>query len=424
MSMRDVTSRATALMRESYGSEEYFRRLWEMMGQRHWNGIPIPEWIVLDKSAKDGFRAPFLADNDRAITTETQAGRIFVLERDRGTTTLFFVWVPPDLALTAKESASVRPIDYHVLFHANPHADMYNVPYWTGVFSERDKSGKKSTTPSFVLLGTRYLFYDFRALAQHLLARTTMYKRLMLVVPVASNQRGYFSDLHSPDALVAACREIGDFVRGNTSTDETVGQLMLTGYSYSGHVIERILQDNVDKPEHQGFFTSRLAQITLMDIHLADDSQERLAKFKALWHNAYKIKEKLNRGLILRAYTAYRDHADHMRNYRGDGTGPMMEYDLAVNLDSVEWSDIKLKRGTSRGTALQFYNGDLSLAVLHFPTTFFYWYVDEVRNPSGFDSGEGHGHGWLLRTFLSHALFRRQHVSRQHPADVVEKSKR
>lgn len=400
MSMRDVTGKATDLMKACYGDDKYYTRQWELLGQRH--EIPLPEWIVLDAAGKDGITIPTVKYEDRGIKPSGDIGKVFVLERDTGKTKLFFVWVPPDVMARRK---SAEPINYHILFHAHPHSSEYSVNYWDGIYEDpKDKSKK---TPSFVLLGTRYLFYDFRSLGQHLMARNAPRDALALVVPVASIGSGYFGDLQSPAELVSACREIGDFIRGAATTDASIGKVMLTGYSYSGHVIEGLVNNTSGKPEHRAFYESKLSQVTLMDIHLSDNAQERIAKFRALWNSLYRVKEKLNRELVLRVYTAYRDHADHVRNYRGDDAGPIIDRDIAVNMDDSTVTGKEPKQ--ARGEAKQFYSGDLTLSLLHFPTSYFSWYVDETRNPRGFDPGGGqHGHGWLLRVFLSHALFQRK----------------
>ncbi len=99
------------------------------------------------------------------------------------------------------------------------------------------------------------------------MARSVPQDALVLVVPVSSLDRGYFADLQSPDTLVAACREIGDFIRGAACTDASIGKVMLTGYSYSGHVLEGFVNNSVNKPEHRLFYESRLSQITLLDMH-------------------------------------------------------------------------------------------------------------------------------------------------------------
>ena len=408
--MRDVTSEVKELLRQAYEKEKdwdpdtyYMKNPFIVLGQR--DGANVPEWQALDQHKEDGLNLHYVRFREKKIDDSKieQIGNIVALERDTGKTRLFFVWVPPKTLFDPTSVNDASPIDYHILFHPPTYEDKYQVPYWNGFYQKN---------PTFVTLGLRYLFWDYPIIAQHLLTSPAPWSRLVCVIPIAAFEGGNanFNDVIVPTEMMNVLREIGEFLLKKNTSSSSVGKIILSGYSRSGDRLVKMLDQYMNDTNHKSFFERSLFQMNAFDINLGDTDQQRLPIFKKFWSNIVTLKTRINRDLRVRVYTAYRSHADHIRNYGSNG-GLDLGYTIQINFDEAEWSDKTLKKGKGqrRGEGIQSYNGDRSVSLVHIPTAFFKLYIknkkEEVANPLGF-STPGHGHGWFLQTFVSHALQR------------------
>lgn len=395
-------------------------------------GTPVPDparlvpgdrtdaagWHVLDPKAKDGVTVTPVKYADVHLDPVKESGRFWALERDRGATRLFFVWAPPAL-LTELAGPTAANLDVHVLFHPPTYETCYrNTPYWQGSCKDWRGAGCTSDMQSehlYVRLGLRYAAVDFHAIAHHLIALRGRRPRMAYVVPVADI--GNFADLMRPDRLMEVLGEIASFLRtavlpGSQAQDQgPVGKVMLSAYSRSGTRLlgkggkEGLLSD---LDGHREFFSRHLTQINAFDINLGDTPKERMTTFAPLWADLLRWRTR-NRAARAYFYTAYADHLAHMLTAKPGLFSERQE----VNLEEVPWSDETLRGtpGVLRGRGVEAYGGDATLGVVHLPTTFFQLYIrngpdpkDIIGNPRGIAYPPGHGHGWFLRSLLSHAL--------------------
>ncbi|MFF1872336.1 hypothetical protein [Kitasatospora herbaricolor] len=381
-------------------------------------GIDVPGRRVLDASKPDGLNVRLVQYADVTGGLADEHGTVLVAERDKGTQ-LFLMWVSRTAALHLKARAT-QNVNVHFLFHPPTDRDCYyETPYWTGTCGIDGKEsgcvtlGLKGQQP-YVSLGERYLCTDFRAVAQHLLASERFEPNVVYVVPVASVKGGNFDDLLTAEGLTRAVQDVILFasrkIAGNPDEDgfPEFGQVMLSGYSHSCDRIEKLMKTVADTP----FFRRHLSQINFFDPNLYDQGAKiRLERFQALLDKASLWKNRVNRDARVFVYTAY---DDHQRAVLGSGLG--LQSPTIVNLDTVEWegglpAKVALRkepRAHPRGIGAEAYNHDRTVGLVHLPPSFFrHWLEPKLDNPAGWDQGardNGHGHGWFLRTLLSHAL--------------------
>ncbi|MGW7580482.1 hypothetical protein ACWGKU_06925 [Kitasatospora sp. NPDC054768] len=381
-------------------------------------GIDVPGRRVLDAAQPDGLNVRMVQYRDVVGGLADEHGTVLVAERDQATQ-LFLMWVSRTAALHLKAGAT-QNVNVHFLFHPPTDRDCYAATdYWTGTcrIDGKDRgcvTDKFKGTQPYVKLGERYLCTDFRAVAQHLLASDRFEPNVLYVVPVASVAGGNFNDLLTEQGLTRAVQEVLLFASGKITGRPVqdgfpeFGQVMLSGYSHSGDRVEKLMKGAADTP----FFRRHLSQINLFDPNLqVGDAKARLERFQALLERASFWKRRVNRDARVFVYTSY---DDHQRAVLGSGLG--LQSPTTVNLDTVEWEGgkpakaaLRKKQGAHpRGTGVEAYNHDRSVGLVHLPPSFFrHWLEHPLDNPAGWDQdarGNGHGHGWFLRTLLSHAL--------------------
>jgi len=77
------------------------------------------------------------------------------------------------------------------------------------------------------------------------------------------------------------------------------------------------------------------------------------------------------------------------------------------NLEAPKWTDEGLRKehGQPRGEAMEAYNSDASLSLVHLPVAFANVYLGKVANPRGYRPMPiGNGHNWFLRALMTHAV--------------------
>ncbi|WP_250402440.1 hypothetical protein [Streptomyces cellostaticus] len=383
--------------------------------------IDVPGRRVLDAGKPDGLNVRMVEYTDIPGGLADEHGTVLVAEREKGTQ-LFLMWVSRTAALHLK-GRTPEKVNVHFLFHPPTYRECYTEStYWTGTcgIDGKDRycvdSGFKGQQP-YVQLGERYLCTGdtgFRAVAQHLLASDRLEPNVIYVVPVASTRGGNFDDLLTAEALARAVQDVIIFasrkIAGSPDVDGFVdfGEVMLSGYSHSGDRVEKLLLTVSDTP----FFRRHLSQINLFDPNLDEkDARIRLVRFKALLEKAALWKKKINRDARIFVYTSYGDHQQAML-----GSDLKLESPTVVNLDTVDWSvdrsgarpSKRAKGARPRGSGVEAYDHDRTVGLVHIPVAFFrHWLEDKLDNPSGWDQAtrdSGHGHGWILRTLMSHAL--------------------
>ncbi|MEV8631966.1 hypothetical protein AB0395_09945 [Streptosporangium sp. NPDC051023] len=373
-------------------------------------------WKILDKGATDGISyhaEPFGSAGINDGNRKEFAGRAFALERDSGTTRLFFVWLPSALANRLSRGALLAPLNFHVLFHPPTYEGEYlnSRPYWTGKLPA-------DGVPYYVKLGTRYLCADFKSVAHHVMAVTERDPNLAYVVPVA-DVSGNFSDLITPDGMLGALtdiyRSLSSLLNASGPAQfDKIGGVMLSGYSRSGDRLVELMRRISRKP----FFTEHLMQLNAFDINLGNNDEERLPALARLWEGARQWAS-FNRKARAYVYTVYRSHYNHCL---GNPIPSGNSWTDRVNLDleSVSWSDgaAKESKGEKRGVASEAYTSDGRFGLVCLPVSFFRYYLanhhdgkeEIVGNRSrgwhdgDYDLGRAHGHGLFLRGTMSHAL--------------------
>ncbi|MFB4293827.1 hypothetical protein ACBI99_39775 [Nonomuraea sp. ATR24] len=373
-------------------------------------------WKVLDASMADGityapvpFGSASISEANRAVV----AGRAFALERDTGTTRLFFVWLPSALADRLAKGTMTGPLNFHVIFHTPTYLDSYvkSRPYWTG-------KNPSDRVAYYVRLGARYLSTDFRAVAHHVMAVTARDPNLAYVVPIA-DLSGNLSDLTTPGGLLGALTEVNAALAALLSgpaPSGKVGGVMLSAYSHSGDRIVALMRHISGAP----FFTEHLMQINAFDVNLGDNDQQRLPELARMWEGVRQWAT-LNRRARAYVYTAYRSHyAQCLASPVPRGAAWTDRAD--VKLDDVTWSDSAAKAapGQSRGVASEAYGPDGRFGVVCLPVSFFRFYLENHHHgkteiigntargwhDGEYDIGRAHGHGLFLRGLMSHAVAR------------------
>ncbi|GAA1381067.1 PilN domain-containing protein [Catellatospora chokoriensis] len=372
-------------------------------------------WKVLDRAAADGFTyhlAPFASAGINEGNKREVAGRAFALERDSGTTRLFFVWLPGALVDRMSKGTLLAPLNFHVIFHPPTRGPEYtgSQPYWKGKLPA-------DGVAYYLRLGTRYLCSDFRAVAQHVMALTDREPNLAYVVPVA-DLAGNLGDLTSPDGMLGALTELNRTLStllrpAGPVQFEKIGGVMLSGYSRSGDRLVELMAQLGRKP----FFTEHLMQVNAFDINLGDNDAQRLPQLARLWEGVRQWAS-FNRRARAFVYTAYRSHYQQcLASPPGSGWTDRID----VNLEQVSWSDSALKtvKGDERGTASEAYGVDGRFGLVCLPISFFRQYLtnheggkrEVLGNPArGWHNADydleprAHAHGLFLRGLMSHAL--------------------
>ncbi|GII86210.1 hypothetical protein Ssi03_42000 [Sphaerisporangium siamense] len=367
-------------------------------------------WKVLDKAAGDG-----IGYHEAAYGPghgKDAAGRAFALERDSGTTRLFFVWLPGALAGRLSRGALTAPLNFHVLFHPPTYEGDYtgSRPYWRGKL-------RADGVPYYVKLGIRYLCQDFKSVAHHVMAVTERDPNLAYVVPVA-DVAGNFADLLTPAGMLGALadvyRSLTTLLKGPAQFDRP-GAVMLSAYSRSGDRLVQLMRQVGRTP----FFIEHLTQWNGFDINLGDNDAQRLPELARLW-TATRQWAQLNRRARAYLYTSYRSHYNQcLGDPEPGGRGWTDRADL--DLEDVSWSDgpAKKVRGQARGLASEAYGSDARFGLVCLPVSFFRFYLlnhDKNGNEiivgnqqrgwhdGDYDIGRAHGHGLFLRGMMSHAL--------------------
>ncbi len=367
------------------------------------DGIESPSRQLLDKAAADGISLSARAIDSVPGKLANELGTVLAIERDRGTTKLFLVWIsrPAAAALTAGRFSAVN---LHLLFHPPTYeANYVNTQYWRGSYKEDGV-----TYHPYVKLAARYLCRDFRSVAQQLLAYEVLEPSVIFVVPVA-DKPGNFNDLLSPTAMLQVCQEIAIFAARQlggsqiASGDVTIGKVMLSGYSHSADRLHPLFAADSRHP----FFRDHLSQVNLFDPNVSDESpQKRAELFSKLCADLAGWRQ-LNRAARAYLYTVYTDHVTMFCN------ALRLQANQAVSLQAAAWSDESLrsaKHGGPRGTGREGYNDDATVGVLHLPIGFFNLWLEQDStppNPAGFANqahGSFHGHGWFLRSLMAHAF--------------------
>jgi hypothetical protein len=378
--------------------------------------IAVAGWHILDPTSPDGITVKPVKYADVHLDRVKESGKFWALERDRGSTRLFFVWAPPAL-LSELAGGGTSGVDVHVLFHPPTYEACYrNTPYWNGRCRDWRGTGcaaDMQDQPLYVRLGLRYAAVDFLAVAHHLIALRGRKPRVAYVVPVADDAD--FADLTHPGQLMDVLGEIASFLRtaAGAQGQVRVGKVMLSAYSRSGTRLLGVggkvgVLRHLDS--HREFFARHLVQVNAFDINLGNNPKERMETFVPLWAAVLRWRA-ANRAARAFVYTAYADHLTHMLTARPGLFTERRE----VNLEEVPWSDETLRavRGAVRGRGVEAYGDDGKVGVVHLPTTFFQEYIrngptpaDIVGNVRGMEHrpAHPHGHGWFLRSLLSHAL--------------------
>lgn len=376
-------------------------------------------WTILDKRAKDGLSYHYEPFSTAGISDGNRkdiAGRAFALERDSGTTRLFFVWLPTTLVNRISNGTLLAPLNFHVLFHPPTYESWYKGtrPYWTGKLP-------KDKVPYYVRLGIRYLCSDvnpwggFKSVANHVMAVTGREPNLAYVVPVADHT-GNFADMITPDGMLSTLNDVYRSLLTLLNAPDkprfdTIGHVMVSGYSHSGtRLVDLMAQFNQKHP----FFTQHLAQLNMFDINLGDNDQQRLPKLARLWEGARQWAN-VNRKARAYVYTAYRSHYDYCLT-NPIPKGNRWSETVNVNLEDVTWSDdsAQKKPGEKRGVASETYASEGRFGLMCLPKEFFRYYIDnngkivgnQVRgwHDDVYDLQHAHGHGLFLRGMMSHAL--------------------
>ncbi|EJW16399.1 hypothetical protein PAV_6c04810 [Paenibacillus alvei DSM 29] len=373
-------------------------------------------WTILDKRASDGFSyqpVPFSSAGISDGNRKDIAGRAFVLERDSGTTRLFFVWMPTTLVNRISNGTLLAPLNFHVLFHPPTYEKEYKGtrPYWTGKLPA-------DGVPYYVRLGIRYLCSDFKSIAHHVMAVTRREPNLAYVVPVADHA-GNFADMITPDGMLGTLNDVYRSLLTLLNAPDkprfdTIGHVMVSGYSRSGNRLVELMAQFSAKP----FFTQHLIQLNAFDINLGDTEQQRLPQLARLWEGARQWAT-VNRKARAYVYTAYRSHYNHCLN-NPIPRGNRWSETVNVNLEDVSWfdADAKKKPGEKRGVASETYASDGRFGLMCLPISFFRYYLEnegkngreiignQVRGwqDDEYHLGGYHGHGLFLRGMMSHAL--------------------
>ncbi|MEE6136880.1 hypothetical protein SKC41_11110 [Mycobacterium sp. 050128] len=373
------------------------------------------DFHILDNSVKalEGWTYSAKKYSTAGVTSKNKqkaAGRVFVLDRERGTTRLFFVWIPNLLVSRMAAGKLPSPLNFHVLFHPPTYETEYKeTPYWDG-------KRPSDSTAHYVKLGIRYLAQDFKAVAHHVMAVSQREPNLAYVVPVAEHQ-GNFDDILTPVALKTVLGELYDFVArqlnsGKAPQFDTIGKVMVSGYSRSGDRLAALMA-NQSGPS-KTFFENNLAQVNAFDINLGNDDTERLPKFIALWQSIREWVRLNPRGRSC-IYTAYRSHYNICNM---TPIAPMRGWDdrTEFNLETPPWADasLKAKTGQVRGMASDQYTSDPSSGVVCLPVSFFQNYIpnngvivgnaERGWSDTNYGIKGAHGHGLFLRGMLSHAI--------------------
>jgi hypothetical protein len=373
-------------------------------------------WKVLDPSAADGFTYHLTTFGSAGINDGNRkeiAGRAFALERDSGTTRLFFVWLPRTLADRLSKGTLPAPLNFHVIFHPPARGAEYtgSRPYWKGTLAA-------DGVAHYLRLGTRYLCSDFKGVAQHLMAVTEREPNFAYVVPVA-DLAGNFGDLISPDGMLGALTDLYQSLsallnRTGPAQFAKIGAIMLSGYSRSGDRLVELMSRMGAKP----FFTDHLTQLNAFDINLGDNDEQRLPQLARLWEGARQWAS-LNGKARAYVYTSSRSQFDRCLASpipRGGGWTEKAD----VKLEEVSWSDSALKAigGEKRGLASEAYAAVGRFGLICLPTSFFRHYLENHEGgkvqiignqkrgwrDGDYDLGRAHGHGLFLRGLMSHAI--------------------
>ncbi|OKH36207.1 hypothetical protein NIES2119_18050 [[Phormidium ambiguum] IAM M-71] len=413
--MIDVTEQILGLqpfplLQRDPGTNSTLVNFKEALNQR--DGIENPSAPLFNKSSLDGLDIKYIKFNNWKVDP-SDVGKIYALDRQAETTRLFFVWVPQHLSSEIQSGKIDQPLNFHLLFHPPTYESCYlnTKPYWNGKCKDWRGEGcdpSMQDQPLYVKLGLRYLYQDFRVIAHHLMAAPFIIPNLIYVVPVSDNTN--FKDLIQPSKMLDVFREISEFLLKKQTISTQVGKVIISVYSRSGDRLEKMM---LSRSTNSDFFRKHLSQINAFDINLGSKSEERLTKFKVLWEELLNWKSKANSEARIQIYTAYRDHADHILNF--SGTQKLLFVNRnSVNFDETTWSDesLKGKGHPRRGVGIEAYNADSSVSLVHIPVTFFEEYITNNGEPVGNalagyrhkKFGHPHGHGWFLRTLMSHAL--------------------
>jgi hypothetical protein len=367
------------------------------------DGIESPSWHVLDKAAADGIALSARAIDSVPGKLANELGTVVAIERDRGTTKLFLIWIsrPAAAALTAGRFDAVN---LHLLFHPPTYEPNYvNAQYWRGSYKEDGV-----TYHPYIKLAARYLCRDFRPVAQQLLAVELLEPSVIFVIPVA-DKPGNFNDLLTPTAMLQVCQEIAIFAARQlggsqiAGGDVAIGKVMLSVYSHSADRLHPLFSAD---GRHR-FFRDHLSQVNLFDPNVSDESPQKRAQLFSQLCADLAGWRRLNPAAHAYLYTVYPDHVAMFCNALRFQAGQ------AVALQTAPWSDESLrsaKAGRPRGTGREGYNDDATLGVLHLPIDFFNLWLEQQGtppNPAGFANqahGSFHGHGWFLRSMIAHAF--------------------
>ena len=374
--------------------------------------LDLPGAQVLDDKSPDGITIKSTPFNAAQYAPDGKFGQVFVFERDTGDTRLFFVWVPPYLIDGIRKDNVDGRFNFHVLFHPPTYEECYkNTPYWDGACTRWQGEGCDDTMqdkPLYLKLGLRYLSTDFRAIAQHFSAGAgPLVPNLMYVVPVADIKN--FSDLVQPPVLMTV---LGEIIEGVVSAilnrpvsfraSSAVGKIVISGYSRSGTRLPALFSSLASE---KVFFTEHLNQVNAFDIVLGEQSDEKIYDLwlaMMSWRRAYP-----NAGIAI--YSAYATPAGRMLR---EGPGArLLTTRKDVNFETVTWTDPKPPLGAVRGSGFEASSSDGRVRVILIPISFFKLYIinnsGPIQNPRGYDhkkTGHFHGHGWFLRSLMSHAL--------------------
>jgi hypothetical protein len=377
-------------------------------------GIEAAGWKALDPTKLDGLNVGLVKYADIRLDKTREVGELFAAERTSGSTKFFFIWVPRPVVSAIRSGHPPSELQFHVLFHPPTWESCYvRTPYWDGtcpnwrpnIEAERDVCvADMDKQPIYVRLGLRYTNQYSRAIAQHLVALRSREPLIVYITPVATAHD--FADIVKTSALLALLRDVANFITARITDGKqneysgALGKLMLSGYSRSGTRLAAIM--NQLSPSDV-FFSRHLSQINAFDINLGDTQSEKEAAFNPLWDRLVQWKASMNRNARACIYTAYRYHADHvLRNSRG-----AMSLVSKFNLEAPGWTDegLRKERGQPRGEAMEAYDSDASLSLIHLPVGFASVYLGAVANPRGYrPMPPGNGHNWFLRALMTHAV--------------------
>ncbi|MFI8976613.1 hypothetical protein ACIGO9_27260 [Nocardia asteroides] len=426
MELRDITNEGSLL--HSYKTVFVDNQGYELLRpyRDHQRRFPVFLDRVFATTAGAG---PFelLDYRMRASMDDTDAGRVFVLERndnsaDTSVTRLFWVWLSPALVKQFADDKSNTPVlRANVVLH--PRAGLEKYPaYWRGGIDP-------VKTPNYPELGARYLCKEKFAVTQHFCAVRRAGPKVeggpcpsafAVVVPVSSGSA--YANLTDPAVLSEALRHIGRRCYEAITTRLVpvaavkLERIAVSAYSRSGTVLSGLLANS---RKDDRFMSESLREIYAFDVMLNEVVDGKVVKTKKQGYDELWARLKAWQGddadRRIRLYSAEPATVADVRaelrtrltKYGGGYHNPAVPF---ARFNGVRRPDGTTFSGLTDGYEIYSTDNSRSLVVLPSNNSLVYLSTENIKNDGGFGPGGSYepgleGHSWFVARLMSHALF-------------------